>query len=58
MIDKAEKLREEYYLIKMIPRPKTVKKQQTPKQESTADQNLDLDGDEPDNEKKEDEDKD
>jgi len=26
MIDKAEDLRDEYYLIKMIPRPKVVKK--------------------------------
>jgi hypothetical protein len=43
MISKAESLRDEYYLIKMTPRPKVTKKVETeaPK-ESTADENLDL----------------
>ena len=43
MIELAEDLREEYYLIKMVPRPKATKKVETeaPK-ESKADENLDL----------------
>ena len=41
MIAKAEGLREEYYLIKMIPRPKVAKKVEKPK-ETKADENLDL----------------
>jgi len=47
MIDKAEDLRDEYYLIKMIPRPKVPKKKATeaPK-EPKADENLDLGDDE------------
>lgn len=46
MLSKAEDLRDEYYLIKMIPRPKTPKKKpvETPK-EPQAEENLDL-GDE------------
>jgi len=43
MISRAEDLRDEYYLIKMTPRPKVTKKVETeaPK-EPTADENLDL----------------
>ena len=46
MISKAESLRDEYYLIKMTPRPKVTKKVETeaPK-EPSADENLDLGGD-------------
>ena len=46
MLSKAEDLRDEYYLIKMIPRPKAPKKKpvETPK-EPQAQENLDL-GDE------------
>lgn len=32
MIEKAEDLRDEYYLIKMIPRPKYTKKAEAPKE--------------------------
>lgn len=46
MIAKAEGLRDEYYLIKMLPRPKYTKKVvQNPKEE-TVDEELDLDGQE------------
>ena len=43
----AEDLRDQYYLIKMVPRPKVTKKKETevPKQ-PTAEENLDLGGEE------------
>jgi hypothetical protein len=49
MIDKAEDLRDEYYLIKMIPRPKVAKKpivieptaEDKPKQDSEEEVDLD-----------------
>lgn len=44
MMQRAESLRDEYYLIKMIPRPKVTKKveTETPK-EPTPDEQVDLD---------------
>lgn len=44
MIEIAEDLRDQYYLIKMIPRPKTVKKVETPEKQNT-DEKVDLDED-------------
>jgi len=43
MINKAEDIRDEYYLIKMVPRPKAPKKTvETPKQQQTEEE-VDLD---------------
>lgn len=61
MLDKAEDLRDEYYLIKMIPRPKVVKKpivveptaEDKPKQESEEEVDLDAEQKESENEQEE-----
>lgn len=42
MIEKAEDLRDEYYLIKMTPRPKTKKTVETPKAQPSEEE-VDLD---------------
>ena len=50
MVAKAEELRDQYYLIKMTPRPKVAKKvfAEPVPEESKAEENLDL-GDEEEN---------